>query len=348
MVHGIPKCHDSFPKTPQSLNERQLKTHYKEKFVLLGYTGYIGEAFQLELASRGEETICLSRAKLDYTKYKALRQFLEVERPHFLINCAGFTGKPNVDACESRQADAILGNVVLPQTVACACESASVPWGQVSSGCIYSGAKLREKNSASVIARDLMQPEIRNIWERDHSVLVGFSESDPPNFSFRNPPCSFYSGTKAVGEEVLQGHESVYIWRLRIPFDHVDNPRNYLSKIQNYARVYDNVNSLSHRADFVKACLALWERRAEFGTYNVTNPGFVTTREVASYIAKHLRLQRPFEYFQDDTDFYNFAVAPRSNTVLDVSKLLSTGVKIRDVHEAICSALTDWNLCSVQ
>jgi len=61
--------------------------------------------------------------------------------------------------------------------------------------------------------------------------------------------------------------------------DEFDNARNYLSKVQRYAKVYDNVNSISQRADFVSACLDLWERRAPFGTYNVTNPGFVTTRD---------------------------------------------------------------------
>jgi 3,5-epimerase/4-reductase len=59
-----------------------------------------------------------------------------------------------------------------------------------------------------------------------------------------------------------------------------------LSKVQRYAKVYDNVNSISHRADFVKACLDLWELRAPFGIYNVTNPGFVTTRQVVELIEK--------------------------------------------------------------
>ena len=33
--------------------------------------------------------------------------------------------------------------------------------------------------------------------------IHGFTETDAPNFSFRDPPCSFYSGTKALGEEVV-------------------------------------------------------------------------------------------------------------------------------------------------
>ena len=53
--------------------------------------------------------------------------------------------------------------------------------------------------------------------------------------------------------------------------------------------MYDNVNSISHRADFARACLDLWKRRAPFGTYNVTNPGFVTTRQVVELIEEILQ-----------------------------------------------------------
>jgi len=130
---------------------------------------------------------------------------------------------------------------------------------------------------------------------------------------------------------------------LRIPFDEFDNPRNYLSKIQRYAKVYDNLNSISHRGDFARACVELWERRAPFGTYNVTNPGFVTTREVVALIQKVLKLNRPFEFWKDDAEFYRVAAkTPRSNCVLDVSKLLATGVELRPVRAALEASLKDW------
>ena len=63
---------------------------------------------------------------------------------------------------------------------------------------------------------------------------IGFTEEDVPNFSYDQPPCSFYSGSKALGEEILSKFEKVYTCRLRIPFDEFDSNRNYLSKIQRY------------------------------------------------------------------------------------------------------------------
>ena len=147
-----------------------------------------------------------------------------------------------------------------------------------------------------------------------------------PIFPFATVPCSFYSGTKALGEEAIAGIGQSYIWRLRIPFDEFDNARNYLSKVQRYSKVYDNVNSISHRADFVKACLDTWELRAPFGTYNVTNPGFVTTKHVVEQIEKILKPARKFEFWANDEEFYKVAAkTPRSNCVMDMTKTAGGG-----------------------
>jgi len=310
--------------------------------LLLGASGYIGEAFAKELRRRNTDFISLSRKQTDYTQFDVLLEFLKTKKPAFVINAAGYTGKPNVDACELDKAGTLAGNTLLPQTIAHACVAANIPWGHVSSGCIYSGAKTVINGKVSV-EKDLTKPELHALAEKKSPAILGFTETDTPNFSFRNGPCSFYSGTKALGEEAIADIGQSYVWRLRIPFDEFDNARNYLSKVQRYAKVYDNVNSISHRADFVRACLDLWKLRAPFGTYNVTNPGFVTTRHVVEAIEKILKPKRKFEFWVSDEEFYKVAAkTPRSNCVLDVSKLLAAGVKIRGVEEALEDSLQNW------
>jgi len=323
--------------------------------ILLGSSGYVGSAFEQALRERGSGFKSLSRQQLDYTRFNLLLPYLRKNRASFVINAAGYTGKPNVDACETAWSDTLIGNLLFPATVANACSAAGIPWGHVSSGCIYSGAKVLE-NGTVRIEKDLTRSGLREIVEANPSAISGFVESDEPNFSFRQPPCSFYSGTKALGEEAIIGSppgktrdmecgtlDLAYIWRLRIPFDEFDNSRNYLSKIQRYPKVYDNVNSLSHRGDFARACLDLWERRAPFGIYNMTNPGFVTTREVIDLVRHVLKPNRHFEFWANDEEFYRVAArAPRSNCVLDVTKLLATGVKMRPVREALVDSLENW------
>jgi dTDP-4-dehydrorhamnose reductase len=309
---------------------------------LLGASGWIGQAFVEALQRRGRPFITLSRSKADYTQFPVLLDFLRARKPTFLINAAGYTGKPNVDACEVERADTLQGNSLFPAMVAHACMAAGIPWGHVSSGCIFSGAKIPENGSFRA-EKDLTVPAMKELVRINPEKIRGYTEKDEPNFTFRQPPCSFYSGTKALGEEAVAGLGQNYIWRLRIPFDEIDNPRNYLTKVQNYSKVYENVNSLSHRGEFVQACLDLWELRAPFGIYNMTNPGWITTRQVIEMIERILRPDRKFEFWASDEEFYRVAAkTPRSNCVMDVSKLLATGAKFRPVTEALEDSLKRW------
>jgi len=283
---------------------------------LLGGSGYVGQAYQTLLTQKGVTFKNLRRADLDYGDVAALTAALKRDRPAFLINAAGYTGKPNVDACELHRTECLFGNAVLPGRIAEACEAAGVPWGHVSSGCIYTG-----KNPDG----------------------TGFSETDAPNFTFRQNNCSFYSGTKALGEETLAGRPDVFIWRLRIPFDYRESPRNYLTKLMRYERLLEAENSISQLQEFVAATFACWEKRIPFGIYNVTNPGHVTTREVVDLILESGVHPKTYQFFTDEADFMQKAAkTPRSNCVMSSAKLAAAGIEMTPVRDAIRTALTHW------
>ncbi len=316
--------------------------------LLLGASGYIGQAFAAELVRRNVGFTPLARAEIDYSRFDVLLKFLRGRKPAFVINAAGYIGKPNVDACENAKAETLLGNVVLPVTIANACLEAGVPWGHVSTGCIYNGAKIRDEAGNWQLEPELNKPEVRELFLRSPERFCGYTEDEMPNFSFRHPPCSFHNGTKVLAEEAIAEVGQNYTWRLRIPFDEFDSPRNALTKLQKYPKVYENINSFSHRGDFVRACLDLWERRAPFGIYNVTNPGGISTRQIVEKIERILKPARPFEFFADDNQFYTTGVkAPRSNCILDTTKLLSAGVSMRPVGEAFEDALLRWQPAAV-
>ena len=283
---------------------------------LLGGSGYVGHAYQALLTRKGIPFRNLRRAELDYTNVDVLRTALLRDKPQFVINAAGYTGKPNVDACELHRHECLFGNGVLPGILAEACTAAQVPWGHVSSGCIYTGSRADGR---------------------------GFTETDTPNFTFRTDNCSFYSGTKALGEEVLAGKPDVYIWRLRIPFDNIDNPRNYLTKLLRYNRLLEATNSISQLEEFCAATFACWEKRVPFGIYNVTNPGQVTTREVVDLIKQSGVSNKDFSFFSDEGEFMQIAAkTPRSNCTMDSSKLASVGIQMTEVREAVSRDLRRW------
>ncbi|MCE0482757.1 MAG: sugar nucleotide-binding protein [Methylacidiphilales bacterium] len=310
---------------------------------LLGATGYVGQAFQRELTRRSISFRGISRVELDYTNFRVLLEALKTHRPRLVINAAGFTGRPNVDACEERRGETILGNVALAQTVAQACEVSGIRLGSVSSGCIYNGAKVEEEDGSWSIREDLNASELQKLLQTRSSRIRGFRESDAPNFTFAQNNCSFYSGAKALAEEVLRNFPGMYVWRLRIPFDEQDHARNYLTKIQRYPKVYQNWNSISHLGDFAAACVEIWEGDLPGGCYNIVNPGYVSAREAVTLIQKHLRPGWAPEFWRDDAEFYGTAAkARRSNCLLETEKLLRAGVKMRPLEEALGSALAQW------
>lgn len=301
--------------------------------ILIGSTGYVGSAFKQLLESKNVPFATLSGREMASQSKSDFAARLKQLGASFLVNCAGYTGKPNVDACESDKGNCLDGNAVLPGVIREVCADLGIGWGHVSSGCIFGG-------------------------ERPGGG--GWKEDDAPNFSFRRPPCSFYSGTKALGEEVLGWSEAArgdgewpawkhetepngYVWRLRIPFNEIDNPRNYLSKVQNYACLLEATNSLSQLEDFVTACFECVEKKVPFGIYNVTNPGAISTSQVVEMIKVLGVNNKEFKFFEDEADFMSKAAkAPRSNCILDDNKLRAAGVIMRPVEEALEWSLKNW------
>ena len=88
------------------------------QILLLGATGYIGSALATELQRRSVPFYSLSRKELDYTRFDLLWKHLSENKPSFVINAAGFTGRPNVDACETARAETLVGNTLFPQSLA--------------------------------------------------------------------------------------------------------------------------------------------------------------------------------------------------------------------------------------
>ncbi|MEM8668669.1 MAG: sugar nucleotide-binding protein [Planctomycetota bacterium] len=285
---------------------------------LLGSTGYVGSVFETQIRARGDQVSKIGRSNCELYAAGELEKRLSELSPDILINCAGYTGKPNVDACETDKTNCLAGNAVLPGIVAEACDTLEIPWGHVSSGCIFTGS-------------------------RDDGG--GFREEDGPNFTFRQNNCSYYSGTKALGEEILANVSNCYIWRLRIPFNHIDSPRNYITKLMSYDTLLQAENSLSHLDEFVSASLACFERNVEFGTYNLTNPGSVKTSDVVELIQQAGVCQKAFRFFDSESQFMTKAAkTPRSNCIMDSSKAIAAGLTLTPVQEALRAALEGWSV----
>jgi UDP-glucose 4,6-dehydratase len=282
--------------------------------LLLGATGYIGSAFRIAIEGRNLNAGIWQRTRgHDYHNRELFRRVVSEFKPNVVINCAAFVKDGVVDNCEDDKPQTLRTNLTLPVMLAEECQRAGITLLHVSTGCLFNG-----DNGGK-----------------------GWSETDEPLLSFKTK-CGVYVGCKELAEHFIPQCEKHYICRIRLPFDRFDHHRNYLSKLQRYPKVVRATNSISHRGDFVNACLDLLKIKAPFGTYNVTNPGSVDSAELCDLINRELKLNREFIYW--DTQYFEWKVArtPKSNCVLNVDKLLSTGVKIRSIKDAVEDSLKNW------
>ena len=284
--------------------------------ILFGSNGYIGSEFKKQLEELKLPFFQWPNAHK--TTFKDLEKWYDEAGYPLIgaaINAAGYTGKPNVDACELNKEDTLHGNVIWPQILTDWCALNDIVLGHESSGCIYAGKRA------------------------DGS---GFTEEDEPNFTFKQNNCSFYSGTKALAENNISAYPKHYIWRLRIPFEENDNPRNYISKMLKYPKLLQAENSISNKQEFANACIESIEKNIPFGIYNVVNSGSITTEKLVEKLKLTIAKNKEFHLINDNELYKNYAKTPRSNCVMDNSKLLSTGIKMSSVDESLDWCLKNW------
>jgi len=277
--------------------------------LILGKNGYISKRFQ------------------DYFDYKNIKYVASSLRPKnyplndkkysLIINCLGYTGNPNVDSCEDHKEETLYVNAMLAEFIAENAKKTNVPLIHVSSGCIYNNV---------------------------NNTSYEYPENIKPDFSFFTRNSSWYSGTKALGESLVsKTWNKSYICRLRMPFNHLDESKNYISKILKYPKVLSIENSLTNVDEFVKCCYLLYEKEAPYGTYNITNPGGITAKEVLE-IAKEYGIKKSvYEYFESLEEFNKIVKAPRSNCVLSTKKLEELGLGLTNVRESLKKCFEKWN-----
>lgn len=230
---------------------------------------------------------------------------IDTYHPKWILNCAGVTGKPNVDWCEDHKEETLNGNVLLPLTIAKVCMRGGIKMMHLGSGCVYQG---------------------------DNGGL-GFSEEDDPNFTG-----SFYSKTKAIAEDLLKSYGVLQL-RLRMPVDNdLTNPRNFITKIITYKKVINEPNSITIVDDILKAANVLLEKNAS-GIYNITNPGVITHEEI---LKMYQEIVDPtFKYTLMSTDeLMKITKAKRSNCVLNTQKL-EKEIHITPVYQAVRKLLQE-------
>jgi len=283
----------------------------KKKILILGY-GYVGGYLYERLKQNKDNDVTIvKREFLDYTDSSKVDQWLKKERDHFnyIINCSGFTGRPNVDEGEKKPELCYELNTFTPLRISNLCKTYGINYIHISSGCIYTG------------------------YEKQ------FTEQDPPNFGLFSKESSTYSKSKHAYEI---GCDYGLIIRVRMPFCDQLCDRSYLTKILKYNNLINQVNSKTYvpqLLDFIEHILRKGYNCRQKDIVNFVHPYALATDKIVE-IMKHFGLQNPeWEWVQfEDLN----CEANRSNCVMSIEKLKQKyGFEIMDEEVAIEAALTN-------
>ena len=277
------------------------------KLVVLG-KGFIGTHLYQFLNEKVIDVKSFSRKELNYGNYEDIQHYLIKNRPDFVINCCGYTGVPNVDACESNKDICIEYNIKVPFILNKVCNDNCIKLIHVSSGCIYSG------------------------YDKT------YTEEDLPDFGITNPNSSFYSKCKHIFEIGTEPYlNNTAILRIRMPFTNKTEPKNYLYKLFKYNNLINYQNSLSYVEDLNRFILFLC---ANFtgGIFNIVNSGGVTANTIVE-IFKENNIINPNWNFVDMSTLE--LKANRSNCVLSNEKVLKMGFSFTDTNEAVKKCIKD-------
>lgn len=281
------------------------------KILILG-KGYVGTNAAKHL-TRCYDVKIVSRSELDYTDRKALFQELIAGKYSYVINTCGYTGRPNVDACESNKEDTWYYNVVVPVNIQKTCKDACVRLLHVSSGCIYDG------------------------YHKE------FTEQDEPNFGLLNAKSSWYSKTKHACEMMLKDTPA-YILRIRMPFCRSSSERNIITKLRKYNQIINMKNSLTSIEDLCEFMTLLIAdlndsiTGIEPGIYNVVNPQPVETKQITNMMSEYGIGNPDWEHITYEQLMKKTSTG-RSNCVLDDTKITNIHLKLPDTLESLTKSM---------
>ncbi|KAI8915486.1 hypothetical protein PhCBS80983_g03540 [Powellomyces hirtus] len=275
-----------------------------ERHLIYGAKGWIAGLLKELLEQEGKE-VRGSTVRLE-NREEILKE-LDEYKPTRVYNCAGVTGRPNVDWCEDNKEATIRSNVIGTLNLADCCFLRGIHMTNYATGCIYQ-------------------------YDDAHPMKgKTFTEEDEPNFGG-----SYYSYTKAMVEKMIKQYSNVLTLRLRMPVSDDLNPRNFVTKITKYERVVDIPNSNTILYELLPASVKMADAKLT-GVYNFTNPGAISHNEVLAIYKKHVDPSFSWKNFSLEEQS-KVIKAGRSNCELDTTKLITAleklGVKVNEIHEA--------------
>lgn len=327
------------------------------RILIFGAKGWIGQQFQsvcLRAHNAGSDieysASKVSRISLD-TQSEIIDEIVAYKPTHvvsFVGRTHGTVGDRVYSTIDYLEQDDKLNenlrdNLAAPLLLAYLCKHAGIHFTYLGTGCIFSyldGEDVeRMLRYDGVDGVDGVNGN-QNEGIKEIEKCYKFKESDAPNFFG-----SSYSIVKGYTDRIMQERncicESVLNLRIRMPIVARDNPRNFITKIANYAKVCSLPNSMTVLDEFLPYALVLMQHR-HTGTLNFVNPGVISHNEILRMYRAHVNPEFTWANFTV-AEQNEILASKRSNNYLDNEKLLSIFPKARPIYDAVQHCMRTYN-----
>ena len=270
------------------------------KILITGANGMLAKAVKEEF--KKEELICTDVEQLDITNEEAVKEFVRINKPQYIINCAAYTA---VDKAESQVELARKINATGPKNLAIASNENDCTLIHISTDYVFGGDK-----------------PIDEIYIED--------DEKAPN--------SVYGITKLEGEQnIISSCFKYYIFRTAWLYGDGNNFVRTMLKLGKEKEVVnvvcDQHGSPTYAVDLASVIHDAIKKQIPYGVYHTTNQGFTSWDEFTRLIFKKAGINCKVNSVTS-SEFPSVAKRPL-NSQLSKEKILNCKIDIPSFENAL-------------
>ena len=271
------------------------------EYVVIGSTGFFGSVVVDVLQSSGRSYACMPRSDRMQNR-KDIEYWIDLWKPKYVINCAGTSGKPNIDWCETHTQDTVDINVTGQLNIAHICFQRGIHCTLFGTGCLY-----RYKEERKRPLKEIDEPDFKgNVYGRLRAQLESLVRHYP---------------------------KTVLSLRVAFPIHGKMHPKSLVAKLVKYKSITCIPTSYTVMDSLFPLIPKMIESGAT-GIYNFTNPGTTDNGEILDIYSQIFEVHLSWTLEKPSSD----QVSARAYSELDVSKLECVVGKLPAVQSAIRSA----------
>ena len=282
------------------------------KILITGAKGMLAKAVINKLKDENQ-LICTDSQELDITDKNMVMEYVEKEKPEYIINCAAYTAE---DKAEEEEELAEKVNSEGPKNLAIAADKYNCILVHISTDYVFNG---------------------------DLDINKTYKEND------KTLPVTVYGKTKKEGEDnIIQNSSKYYILRTAWLYGEGNNFVRTMLKLSKEKEELNVVNdqhgSPTYTEDLASIIKQIIDKKIPYGIYHTTNIGYTTWFDFTKKIFELSNISCKVNPVTSE-EFVRPAKRPK-NSKLSKDKILEEGITIPDWEDGLKRYLIAENVIS--